>query len=234
MTATRDFLETTSHKLNQAVLRAKEAVTDEKLLRISTRCQQGLEDAWIKHNAAHALYASKLKEPALKAEAQAIWLGEMRRYEAALDSLEEYLENLQVEPGNAQGDTAVDEDVDVDEDDCDTASKLGFEAIGDEYVEAEGGTVKTAVQKKDEKESKQLQKLKEEKGKESKGGKPQAQEEKKPEAVKEARPENEDEVEGEEEKNMRKSKQENDDKEEEIVAEVEVEQIGAKDVRGAR
>ena len=102
--------------------------------------------------------------------------------------------------------------MDVDVDDCDTASKLGSEAIGDEYVEAEGGTVKTAVQKKDGKESKQLQKLKEEKEKESKGGKPQAQEEKKPEAVKEARPENEDEVEGEEEKNMKKSKQENDNK----------------------
>merc|ERR550534_823085 len=56
-----------------------------------------------------------------------------------------------------------DVDVDVDEDDCDTASRLGFEAIGDEYVEAEGGTVKTAVQKKDEKKAKQLQKLKEEK-----------------------------------------------------------------------
>ena len=96
MTATRDFVETTSHKLNQAVLHAKEAVTDEKLLRIATRCQQVLEDAWIKHNAAHALYASKLKEPALKAEAQAIWLGEMRSYEAALDALEEYLENLQL------------------------------------------------------------------------------------------------------------------------------------------
>ena len=54
--------------------------------------------------------------------------------------------------------------------------------------------------------------MKEEKEKERKGGKPQAQEEKKPEAVKEARPENEDEVEGEEEKNMKKSKQENDNK----------------------
>ena len=72
--------------------------------------------------------------------------------------------------------------------------------------------MKKAVQKKDEKESRRLQKLKEEKEKESKGGKPQAQEEKKPEAVKEARPENEDEVEGEEEKNMKKSKQENDNK----------------------
>ena len=116
MTATRDFLESTSNELNQAVIRAKEAVTDEKMLRIATRCQQVLEDAWIKHNAAHALYASKLKEPALKAEAQAIWLGEMRSYEAAMDALEEYLENLQVEPGNAQGDTAVDEDEDVDVD----------------------------------------------------------------------------------------------------------------------
>ena len=103
MTATRDFLEATSNELNQAVLRAKEAVTDEKLLRIATRCQQVLEDAWIKHNAAHALYASKLKEPALKAESQAIWLGEMRSYEAALDSLEEYLENLQEEQGAGPG-----------------------------------------------------------------------------------------------------------------------------------
>ena len=81
MTGSRDNLNATSHKLNQAVLRAKEAVTDEKLLRIATRCQQVLEDAWIKYNAAYALYASKLKEPALKAEAQAIWLGEMRSYE---------------------------------------------------------------------------------------------------------------------------------------------------------
>ena len=103
MTATRDFLNATSHKLNQAVLRAKEAVTDEKLLRIATRCQQVLEDAWIKYNAAYALYASKLKEPALKAESQAIWLGEMRSYEAALDSLEEYLENLQEEQGAGPG-----------------------------------------------------------------------------------------------------------------------------------
>merc|ERR1711928_260932 len=75
---------------------AYSAWTDEKMLRIATRCQQVLEDAWIKHNAVHALYASKLKEPALKVEAQAIWLGEMRSYEAALDALEEYLENLQV------------------------------------------------------------------------------------------------------------------------------------------
>ena len=121
------------------------------------------------------------------------------------------------------------------EDDCDDASKPGFEAIGDEYVEAAGGTVKTAVQKKDKKESKQLQKLKEEKEKESKGGRPQAQEEKKPEAVKEARPENEGEVEGVEENNTKKkSKKEKDDKEEEIASEVEVEQIGAKDVKGVR
>ena len=456
MTATRDFLESTSNELNQAVIRAKEAVTDEKMLRIATRCQQVLEDAWIKHNAAHALYASKLKEPALKAEAQAIWLGEMRSYEAAMDALEEYLENLQVEPGNAQGDTAVDEDEDVDVDvdkdededeslevlrqqvreeeratdgtrtddiaesvtaavtasvkqekeggteikeeeakskeaekrkvgkkkkkkgdDDDEALDAMLAALRAEYTgdapledeaassnpaaaqeenskkkrkkesppqedddrqdrevdymsdessdseeeeeekadakgvdqdeglskmldseessdenkdkdkdkededkkgaaaekvemtkEAEArvevkkvemmkesearvevkkekeskrkgeenlerheeqkdgveektsaeeaetltGSPKTAVQKKDEKDSKQLQKLKEEKEKESKGGKPQAQEEKKPEAVKEARPENEDEVEGEEEKNMKKSKQENDNK----------------------
>ena len=124
MTATRDFLESTSNELNQAVIRAKEAVTDEKMLRIATRCQQVLEDAWIKHNAAHALYASKLKEPALKAEAQAIWLGEMRSYEAAL---EEYLENLQVrDEGQAAAPradniaeavtAAVDEDEDVDVD----------------------------------------------------------------------------------------------------------------------
>ena len=103
MTGSRDNLNATSHKLNQAVLRAKEAVTDEKLLRIGTRCQQVLEDAWIKYNAAYALYASKLKEPALKAESQAIWLGEMRSYEAALDSLEEYLENLQEEQGAGPG-----------------------------------------------------------------------------------------------------------------------------------
>ena len=81
-----------------------------------------------------------------------------------------------------------------------------------EEAETSTGSPKTAVQKKDEKESKRLQELKEEKEKERKGGKPQAQEEKKPEAVKEARPENEDEVEGEEEKNMKKSKQENDNK----------------------
>ena len=288
MTATRDFLESTSNEFNQAVIRAKEAVTDQKSLRIATRCRQVLEDAWTKYNSAYAQYAAKLKEPASKAEAQALWLGEMRSYEASLDALEEYLENLQGEPGNAQGKTAVllakeavaaavqealrrqgsldaqlskemntkqaaflqeeiarmrrdlgnklqaayagliqasadadkvkaakeraaeltevnkkldeslevlrqqvrveeratapradyiaesvtaavdeDEDVDVDvdedEDDCDIASKLGFEATDDEDVEAEGGTVKTAAQKKKEKKAKQLQKLKEEK-----------------------------------------------------------------------
>ena len=31
MTATRDFLESTSNELNQAVIRAKEAVTEEKM-----------------------------------------------------------------------------------------------------------------------------------------------------------------------------------------------------------
>ena len=107
MTATRDFLESTSNEFNQAVIRAKEAVTDQKSLRIATRCRQVLEDAWTKYNTAYAQYAAKLKEPATKAEAQAIWLGEMRSYEASLDALEEYLENLQGEPGNAQGDTAV-------------------------------------------------------------------------------------------------------------------------------
>ena len=141
MTATRDFLESTSNELNQAVIRAKEAVTDEKMLRIATRCQQVLEDAWIKHNAAHALYASKLKEPALKAEAQAIWLGEMRSYEAAMDALEEYLENLQVEPGNAQGDTAVDEDEDVDVDvDKDEDEDESLEVLRQQVREEERAT----------------------------------------------------------------------------------------------
>ena len=107
MTATRDFLEATSNEFNQAVIRAKEAVTGQKSARIATRCRQVLEDAWTKYNTAYAQYAAKLKEPATKAEAQAIWLGEMRSYEASLDALEEYLENLQGEPGNAQGDTAV-------------------------------------------------------------------------------------------------------------------------------
>ena len=82
MTATRDFLESTSNEFNQAVIRAKEAVTDQKSLRIATRCRQVLEDAWTKYNTAYAQYAAKLKDPASKAEAQAIWLGEMRSYEA--------------------------------------------------------------------------------------------------------------------------------------------------------
>ena len=107
MTATRDFLESTSNEFNQAVIRAKEAVTDQKSLRIATRCRQVLEDAWTKYNTAYAQYAAKLKEPATKAEAQSVWLGEMRSYEVALDALEEYLEDQQGEPGNTQGDTAV-------------------------------------------------------------------------------------------------------------------------------
>ena len=107
MTATRDFLEATSNEFNQAVIRAKEAVTGQKSARIATRCRQVLEDAWTKYNTAYAQYAAKLKEPASKAEAQAIWLGEMRSYEVSLDALEEYLEDQQGEPGNAQGDTAV-------------------------------------------------------------------------------------------------------------------------------
>ena len=107
MTATRDFLESTSNEFNQALIRAKEAVTDQKSLRIATRCRQVLEDAWTKYNTAYAQYAAKLKEPATKAEAQGVWLGEMRSYEVALDALEEYLEDQQGEPGNAQGDTAV-------------------------------------------------------------------------------------------------------------------------------
>merc|ERR1711962_596722 len=101
------------------------------------------------------------------------------------------------------------------EDDGDDASKLGFEVIDDEDVEAEGGTVKTAAQKKKEKKAKQLQKLKEEKEKERKGGKPQAQEEKKSEAVKEATPENEGEGEGEEEKDDKKGKKKKGKKEKE-------------------
>ena len=107
MTATRDFLEATSNEFNQAVIRAKEAVTGQKSARIATRCRQVLEDAWTKYNTAYAQYAAKLKEPATKAEAQGVWLGEMRSYEVALDALEEYLEDQQGEPGNAQGDTAV-------------------------------------------------------------------------------------------------------------------------------
>ena len=107
MTATRDFLEATSNEFNQAVIRAKEAVTGQKSSRIATRCRQVLEDAWTKYNTAYAQYAAKLKEPATKAEAQGVWLGEMRSYEVALDALEEYLEDQQGEPGNAQGDTAV-------------------------------------------------------------------------------------------------------------------------------
>ena len=107
MTATRDFLEATSNEFNQAVIRAKEAVTGQKSARIATRCRQVLEDAWAKYNTAYAQYAAKLKEPATKAEAQSVWLGEMRSYEVALDALEEYLEDQQGEPGNTQGDTAV-------------------------------------------------------------------------------------------------------------------------------
>ena len=107
MTATRDFLEATSNEFNQAVIRAKEAVTGQKSARIAIRSRQVLEDAWAKYNTAYAQYATKLKEPATKAEAQAIWLAEMRSYEVSLDALEEYLENLQGEPGNARGDTAV-------------------------------------------------------------------------------------------------------------------------------
>jgi len=57
--------------------------------------------------------------------------------------------------------------------------------------------------------------LKEEKEKERKGGKPQAQEEKKPEAVKEATPENEGEGEGEEEKDDKKGKKKKGKKEKE-------------------
>ena len=107
MTATRDFLEATSNEFNQAVIRAKEAVTAQKSARIATKSLQVLEDAWTKYNTAYAQYAAKLKEPATKAEAQGVWLGEMRSYEVALDALEEYLEDQQGEPGNAQGDTAV-------------------------------------------------------------------------------------------------------------------------------
>ena len=95
MTATRDFLEATSNEFNQAVIRAKEAVTGQKSARIATRCRQVLEDAWTKYNTAYAQYAAKLKEPATKAEAQGVWLGEMRSYEVALDALEEYLEDQQ-------------------------------------------------------------------------------------------------------------------------------------------
>ena len=72
MTATRDFLEATSNEFNQAVIRAKEAVTGQKSARIATRCRQVLEDAWAKYNTAYAQYAAKLKDPASKAEAQAI------------------------------------------------------------------------------------------------------------------------------------------------------------------
>ena len=107
MTATRDFLEATSNEFNQAVIRAKEAVTAQKSARIATKSLQVLEDAWTKYNTAYAQYAAKLKEPATKAEAQGVWLGEMRSYEVALDAMEEYLEDQQGEPGNAQGDTAV-------------------------------------------------------------------------------------------------------------------------------
>ena len=107
MTATRDFLEATSNEFNQAVIRAKEAVTAQKSARIATKSLQVLEDAWTKYNTAYAQYAAKLKEPATKAEAQGIWLGEMRSYEVALDALEEYLEDQQGEPRSAQGDTAV-------------------------------------------------------------------------------------------------------------------------------
>ena len=107
MTATRDFLEATSNEFNQAVIRAKEAVTGQKSARIAIRSRQVLEDAWAKYNTAYAQYATKLKEPATKAEAQTIWLAEMRSYEVSLDALEEYLENLQGEPGNARGDTVV-------------------------------------------------------------------------------------------------------------------------------
>ena len=107
MTATRDFLEATSNEFNQAVIRAKEAVTAQKSARIATKSLQVLEDAWTKYNTAYAQYAAKLKEPATKAEAQGVWLGEMRSYEVALDALEEYLEDQQGEPRNAQGDTAV-------------------------------------------------------------------------------------------------------------------------------
>merc|ERR1719447_713051 len=101
------------------------------------------------------------------------------------------------------------------DDDGDDASKLGFEVIDDEDVEAEGGTVKTAAQKKKEKKAKQLQKLKEEKEKERKGGKPQAQQdEKKPaEAVKEDTPENEGE--GEDDKDDKKGKKKKGKKEKE-------------------
>ena len=64
MTGSRDNLETTSNEFNQAVIRAKEAVTDQKSLRIATKCRQVLEDAWTKYNSAYAQYAAKLKEPA--------------------------------------------------------------------------------------------------------------------------------------------------------------------------
>ena len=95
----------------------------------------------------------------------------------------------------------------ADEDGDDDASKLGFEVIDDEEVGGEGGTVKTAAQKKKEKKAKQLQKLKEEKEKEKKGGKAQTQEDKKPEPVKEDTPENEGgEGEGEEDKDDKKGK----------------------------
>ena len=76
MTATRDFLEATSNEFNQAVIRAKEAVTAQKSARIATKSLQVLEDAWTKYNTAYAQYAAKLKEPATKAEAQGVWLGE--------------------------------------------------------------------------------------------------------------------------------------------------------------
>merc|ERR1711972_493476 len=68
---------------------------------------------------------------------------------------------------------------------CILAFDVKVERDAQEMADREGGTVKTAAQKKKEKKAKQLQKLKEEKEKERKGGKPQAQEEKS-EAVKEA------------------------------------------------
>ena len=104
----------------------------------------------------------------------------------------------------------------ADEDGDDDASKLGFEVIDDEEVGGEGGTVKTAAQKKKEKKAKQLQKLKEEKEKEKKGGKAQTQEDKKPEPVKEDTPENEGgEGEGEEDKDDKKGKKKKGKKEKE-------------------